>query len=84
MEPMVSVPSETVAMLAATNIADPLLDPCGSPDSMYGFCMHEILYYKLFMSNSCGRTFNVSKNVGNKKGRGPGSNPSKNNLLYRN
>ena len=61
MELVVSVPSETVAMLAATDIADPLLDPCGSPDSMYGFCIHEILYYKLFMSNLCGRTFNVLK-----------------------
>ena len=61
MGPVVSVPSETIAMLAATNIADMLLDPCGSLDSMYGFCMHEILYYKLFMSNSCGKTFNTSK-----------------------
>ena len=55
------VPSETVAMLVATNIADPLLEPCGSLDSMYGFCMHEILCYKLFMSNSCSITFNISK-----------------------
>ena len=32
MEPSVSVPSETTTMLAATDIADPLLDAHGSPD----------------------------------------------------
>lgn len=37
-EPSVSVPRVTVARLAATAMADPLLDPHGSADSTYGFC----------------------------------------------
>ena len=37
MEPSVSVPSDTVTKFAATDIADPLLDPQGSPN-VYGFC----------------------------------------------
>jgi hypothetical protein len=37
MEPSVSVPSVTAAMLAAAAIADPVLDPHGSADSTYGF-----------------------------------------------
>ena len=38
MEPVVSVPSEMAAMFTATDIADPLLDPYGLSDSLYGFC----------------------------------------------
>lgn len=38
MEPSVSVPSDTATRLAATEIADPLLDPNGSADKTYGFC----------------------------------------------
>jgi hypothetical protein len=37
MEPWVSVPSDTVTKFAATDIADPLLDPHGS-SNVYGFC----------------------------------------------
>ena len=33
MEPSVSVPSDTDTMFAATEIADPLLEPHGFPDS---------------------------------------------------
>lgn len=33
MEPSVSVPSDTAAIFAATDIADPLLEPQGSADS---------------------------------------------------
>ena len=40
MEPSVSVPSETVTKFAATDIADPLLDPQGLPN-VYGFCTTE-------------------------------------------
>ena len=40
MEPVVSVPSETAALFAATDIADPLLDPYGLSDSLYGFCTY--------------------------------------------
>jgi len=36
-DPSVSVPSDTATKLAATDIADPLLDPQGSP-IVYGFC----------------------------------------------
>ena len=39
MDPSVSVPSVTVAMLAAAAIADPVLEPHGSADSTYGFCI---------------------------------------------
>ena len=38
MEPSVSVPSDTAAKFAATEIAEPLLDPQGSADRTYGFC----------------------------------------------
>lgn len=38
-EPSVSVPSDTAAIFAATDIADPLLDPHGSADATYGFYM---------------------------------------------
>lgn len=38
MEPSVSVPSDTATRFAATEIADPLLDPDGSADKTYGFC----------------------------------------------
>jgi len=38
MEPSVSVPSDTATKFAATDIADPLLDPQGSSDRTYGFC----------------------------------------------
>jgi hypothetical protein len=38
MEPAVSVPSVTAAMLAAAAIAEPVLDPHGSAESTYGFC----------------------------------------------
>lgn len=38
MEPSVSVPSDTATRLAATDIADPLLDPDGFADKTYGFC----------------------------------------------
>jgi hypothetical protein len=34
MEPSVSVPSETATIFAATDIADPLLDPQGSADRL--------------------------------------------------
>lgn len=37
MELCVSLPRETEAMFAATDIADPLLDPHGVPDDRYGF-----------------------------------------------
>lgn len=37
-EPSVSVPNETAAMFAATDIADPLLEPQGSADRTQGFC----------------------------------------------
>lgn len=37
-EPSVSVPSDTATKLAATDIAEPLLDPQGSADRTYGFC----------------------------------------------
>lgn len=37
MDPSVSVPSDTATILAATDIDDPLLEPHGSADSMYGF-----------------------------------------------
>ena len=40
MEPSVSVPSDTAAKFAATEIAEPLLDPQGSADRTYGFCKH--------------------------------------------
>jgi hypothetical protein len=40
MEPSVSVPSDTVTIFAATDIADPLLDPQGLPN-VYGFCTTE-------------------------------------------
>lgn len=33
MEPSVSVPSDIATMFAATDMADPLLDPHGVPDS---------------------------------------------------
>jgi len=36
-DPSVSVPSDTATKLAATDIADPLLDPQG-PSIVYGFC----------------------------------------------
>lgn len=39
MEPSVSVPSDTEAIFAATETADPLLDPHGSADATYGFCI---------------------------------------------
>lgn len=38
MEPTVSVPSDTATRLAATDIAEPLLDPHGSAVKTYGFC----------------------------------------------
>lgn len=38
MEPSVSVPSDTAAKFAATDIPDPLLDPQGDADKTYGFC----------------------------------------------
>lgn len=37
-EPSVSVPRETAARLAATDIADPLLEPQGPATRLYGFC----------------------------------------------
>ena len=37
MEPSVSLPRDTVTRFAATDIADPLLDPEGS-SPVYGFC----------------------------------------------
>ena len=44
MDPSVSVPSDTAAIFAATDIADPLLDPHGSADATYGFCMKSIKF----------------------------------------
>jgi hypothetical protein len=38
MEPSVSVPSVTAAMLAAAAMDDPVLDPHGLAVSTYGFC----------------------------------------------
>ena len=38
MELCVSVPSATVTKFAATDMAEPLLDPHGVPDGAYGFC----------------------------------------------
>jgi hypothetical protein len=38
MEPWVSLPMDTATMFAATEMADPLLEPHGSPDCTYGFC----------------------------------------------
>jgi hypothetical protein len=40
-EPSVSVPSDTATKFAATDIADPLLDPHGS-SNVYGFCTTQI------------------------------------------
>lgn len=37
-EPRVSVPSDADTMFAATDIADPLLEPQGSAERTYGFC----------------------------------------------
>ena len=37
-DPSVSVPSDTVTMFAATDIADPVLEPHGSIVATYGFC----------------------------------------------
>ena len=37
-DPSVSVPSDTVTMFVATDIADPVLEPHGSTDATYGFC----------------------------------------------
>ncbi|KAK2990360.1 hypothetical protein RJ640_000813 [Escallonia rubra] len=42
MELCVSVPSETATMFAATDIADPLLDPHGDPVWTYGFYIFPI------------------------------------------
>lgn len=39
MDPSVSVPSYTAAIFAATDISDPVLDPHGSADATYEFCM---------------------------------------------
>ena len=39
-EPSVSVPRVTVTMFAATAMADPLLDPQGLADKLYGFCIY--------------------------------------------
>ena len=39
MDPSVSAPSDTAAIFAATDIAESLLDPHGSADATYGFCM---------------------------------------------
>lgn len=36
-EPSVSVPRATATMFAATDMAEPLLDPQGSADKLYGF-----------------------------------------------
>ena len=38
MEPSVSVPRDTATKFAATDIADPLLDPQGPADRTQGFC----------------------------------------------
>jgi hypothetical protein len=38
MEPSVSVPRDTATKFAATDIADPLLDPQGSAERTQGFC----------------------------------------------
>ncbi|KAL3597462.1 hypothetical protein D5086_009099 [Populus alba] len=38
MEPSVSVPRDTATKFAATDIADPLLDPQESADRTQGFC----------------------------------------------
>lgn len=38
MDPLVSVPSDTATMFAATDIADPLLDPHVLEPGKYGFC----------------------------------------------
>ena len=38
-EPSVSVPNDTAPIFAATEMADPLLDPQGSADRLYGFCV---------------------------------------------
>ena len=46
-EPLVFVPRVTVTRLAATAMADPLLDPHGSADSTYGFCTIPDQNYKL-------------------------------------
>lgn len=37
-EPSVSVPIDTAAMFAATDMEGPLLDPQGDADKTYGFC----------------------------------------------
>ena len=42
MEPWVSLASDTATMFAATEMADPLLEPHGFPDGTYGFCMCSI------------------------------------------
>ena len=51
MEPSVSVPSDTATKFAATDIADPLLDPQGSADRTYAFCTKtqntRVLLYQL-------------------------------------
>ena len=43
MDPSVSVPRDTATKFAATDIADPLLDPLG-PSIVYGFCTTQITY----------------------------------------
>lgn len=43
MDPSVSLPSDTATKFAATDIADPLLDPQG-PSIVYGFCTTQITY----------------------------------------
>ena len=47
MEPSVSVPRDTVTRFAATDIADPLLDPHGSP-IVYGFCERTLFKGKTY------------------------------------
>jgi len=45
-EPSVpSIPSVTAAKFAATAMADPLLDPQGPADRLYGFCKFKLVTY---------------------------------------
>ena len=45
MDPSVLVPSDTVTKFAATDIADPLLEPQGKPN-VYGFCTTQSTFVK--------------------------------------
>ena len=57
-EPSVSDPNDTATKFAATDIADPLLDPHGSADRTWGFCTSsqnidvETLFLSFFLEHT--------------------------------